>query len=138
MKASVCITVFNEEGTIGPLLESLLVQSKKPDEVVIVDGGSRDKTVDIIRHFEKKDRRIKVLVQKCSRAQGRNIGVEIAKNDIIAVTDAGCIAQKDWLKKITEPLVNSEIDMVAGFYKMTGETPFQKAVSVFLGVTSRR
>ena len=49
MKVSVCITVFNEEGSIGELLDSLLKQTKKPGEIVIVDGGSKDKTVDVIR-----------------------------------------------------------------------------------------
>lgn len=144
MKVSVCITTFNEEKSIGKLLDSLLSQSKKPDEIVIVDGGSKDKqslaggaskTVEIIRHFQKKDKRIKLLVQKCSRAQGRNLGVEIAKNDIIAITDGGCVAHRDWLEKITAPFVHKEVDISAGFYKMTGETPYQKAISVFLGVT---
>ena len=89
MNISICITTFNEEGSIGPLLDSLLAQTKKAEEIVIVDGGSTDKTVEIIRHYQKKDRRIKLLTEKCSRAKGRNIGIEIAKNEIIAITDAG-------------------------------------------------
>lgn len=138
MRVSVCITTFNEEKSIGELLESLLAQSKKPDEIVVVDGGSKDRTVEIIRHFQKKDRKIKLLVQKCSRAEGRNIGVEIARNDIIAITDAGCVAQRDWLEKITSPFIHPEVDILAGFYKMVGETPMQKALSIFLGVTSSK
>ena len=39
MKVSVCITVYNEERSISKLVESLLRQSKKPEEIVIVDGG---------------------------------------------------------------------------------------------------
>ena len=134
MKISVCGTVKNEEGTIASLLESLLGQTKKPDEIVIVDGGSTYKTVEIIRHFQKKDGRIRLLVQKCSIAQGRNLAVELAKNDIIAMTDAGCIAHKDWLEEISGPFEHPEVDVSAGFYKMVGDTPFQKAASVFLGV----
>lgn len=134
MKITVCITVYNEEGTIASLLDSLLAQTKKPEEIVIVDGGSSDKTVEIIRHYQKKDGRIRLLVQKCSIAQGRNLAVELAKNDIIAMTDAGCIARKDWLKEITGPFEHPEVDVVAGFYKMVGDSPFQKAASVFLGV----
>lgn len=138
MKTSVCLTVFNEEGSTGRLLESLLHQTEKPDEIVIVDGGSKDKTVKIVRHYQKKDKRIRLLIEKCSRAEGRNIGVELARNEIIAITDAGCVARKDWLKKITEPFIHKEVDIVAGFYQMVGETPFQKAISVFLGVTPRK
>jgi len=138
MKVSVCLTIYNEEKSVRKLLESLLGQTKKSDEIVIVDGGSTDKTVEIIRHLQKKDKRIKLLVQKSTRAEGRNIGVDIAKYDIIAITDADCRADKNWLKRITEPFKQKEIDIAAGFYKMTANTPHKKAISIFLGVTPRR
>ena len=139
MKISVCITVLNEEDTISDLLNSLFFQSLKPDEIVIVDGGSKDRTVQIIRHFQKKYGFIKLLQEKCSRARGRNLSIEIARNSIIAMTDAGCIVDKDWLKNITLPFANTrEVQVVAGFYKMTGNTKFQRAESVFLGVTPRK
>lgn len=150
MNISICITTLNEEGTIGSLLDSLLAQSKKPDEIVIVDGGSKDKTVEIIRHYQKKDGRIKLLIEKSSRAKGRNLGVEIAKGEVVAMTDAGCVADKDWIKNITEPFKMNQnadpqhqkfgvgVNVVAGFYKMTGDSRLQKAESVFLGVTPRR
>ena len=127
MNISVCITVFNEEGTIAPLLDSLLNQSKKPDQIIIVDGGSNDRTVEIIRHYQRKDGRIKLLVEKCSRARGRNLSVEIAKGDIIAMTDAGCLPAKDWLKKLTTPFNTKKVDVSAGFYEMTGNSSLQKA-----------
>ena len=133
MKLSVCITVLNAEGLIAPLLQSILSQSKKPNEIVIVDGGSKDNTVEIIKHFQKKNKSIRLLLEKCLRARGRNLAVEISNNDIIAMTDAGCTAQKDWLEKITAPLVHPEVDIVAGVYKMTGDSPMQKALGVFLG-----
>jgi len=134
MKVSVCVTVLNEEETISDLIYSLLNQTKMPDEIVVVDGGSNDKTVEVVRHFQKKDKRLIVLTERCSRAKGRNLAVEIAHNDVVAMTDAGCVANKDWLKNISSPLENKEIEMVAGFYKMTVITPFQKALSVYLGV----
>lgn len=134
MKVSVCITVFNEENNISKPIGSLLNQEKKPDEIVIVDGGSTDKTVELIKHFQKKDRRIKLLVNKCSRAEGRNLAVELSRNNIIAMTDAGCTAKKKWLKNITRPFKNQQIDVVAGFYDMEASNSVQKAMSFFLGV----
>lgn len=134
MKISVGITTYNEERSITPLLGSLLAQTKKADEIVVVDGDSKDKTVEIIRHYQKKDKTIKLLVEKCSRARGRNLAVEMAKNETIAMTDSGCVADKYWLERITEPFKVESVDIVAGFYEMTGETPFQKAEAVFLGV----
>lgn len=134
MNISVCITTLNEEKSVGALLDSLLKQTKKPDEIIIIDGGSTDNTVEIIRHYQKKDSRIKFLKEKCSRARGRNLGVEIAKGDIIAMTDAGCVATNEWLKNLTEPFKNSEIDVSAGFYKMAAKNDFEKAETVYLGV----
>ena len=134
MNISICITVVNEEGTVASLLDSLLKQSKKPDQIIIVDGGSEDRTMEIIRHYQRKDNRIKLLAEKCSRARGRNLAVEIAKGDVIAMTDAGCVADKNWLKNLTTPFLTGRVDVSAGFYKMTGDSPLQKAESVFLGV----
>jgi len=138
MNISICITTFNEEGNIGALLDSLLVQTKKPDEIVIVDGGSTDKTMGIINHYQKRFGKIKLLKEKCSRARGRNLGVEIAKGDVIAITDAGCIADRNWLKNLIAPFATGRVDISAGFYKMIGKNSLQKAMSIFLGVTPRK
>lgn len=133
MKTSVCITVFNEEESLGKLLDSLLSQTTKPNEIVVVDSNSTDKTGKVLEHYQKKDKRIRVLTQKTTRAEGRNLAVEIARNKIIVMTDAGCVPKKDWLEKITSPFKNKKVDMVAGFYDMLGDKSIQKASSVFLG-----
>jgi len=138
MNISICITVLNEEGSISALLDSLVNQSLKASEIVIVDGGSSDKTVEIIRHCQKKSNGIKLIIEKSSRAEARNIAVEIAKGDIIAMTDAGCVADKDWIKNLTKPFETGNVDVVAGFYSMTAGTSLQKAESVFLGITPKK
>ncbi len=137
MNISICTTTFNEEENIGALLDSLFSQTKKADEIVIVDGGSSDKTIEIINHYAKRFGKIKLLKEKCTRAKGRNLGVEIAKNQIIAITDAGCIAHSNWLEDITRPFIHKEVDISAGFYKMVGKTRMQRAMGVFLGVTPK-
>ncbi len=138
MKISICITVLNEEKTIGRMIEALLCQSLKPDEIIIVDGGSKDRTVEIINHYQKKERKIKLLVEKGSISHGRNTSIELANNEIIALTDAGCTAKKDWLEKITRPFKNEGVNFVAGFYKMTSNTSLQAAAAVFHGVPEAR
>ncbi len=136
MRVSVCITLFNEEKSIKALLESLLTQSKKPDEIVIVDGGSTDKTVNIIKNFRNK--KIRLIKQKSTRSAGRNLSAKLAKNEIIAMTDGDCIAKKDWLERLTAPFMEKKNGVVAGFYEMTAKNAFQKAAGYFLGITSER
>ena len=138
MNISICITVLNEEGSIGKLLDSLLGGSKKANEIVIVDGGSADKTVEIIRHYQKRYSGIKLIIEKSSRAKARNIAVDIAKGEIIAMTDAGCVADPDWILNIVKPFETGKVDVVAGFYSMQGSRPPQKAMSIFMGVTPRK
>ena len=56
MKISLITTVLNEEKTIKFLLQSIEVQTKKPDEVVIVDAGSTDQTVQLIKAWQKRSK----------------------------------------------------------------------------------
>lgn len=131
MKTSLCITVFNEEGSIKKLIESVLLQTRRPDEIIIVDGGSTDKTIEIIKQYKK----VKLIVSKrASISKGRNVAIKNSSNEIIVMTDAGCILKKDWLSKITKPFENENTDVVGGFYKMVGASDFQKSLKPYLGV----
>jgi glycosyltransferase involved in cell wall biosynthesis len=138
MKVSICITVKNEERWIAALLDSLLEQSIKPDEVVIVDGDSTDKTAEIIKHYQKKNKEIKLLIEKGGIAHGRNTAIEIAKYPVIAQIDSGCVAKPDWLEKITEPLKYETVGVSAGFYVISSGTSLQKAMSLYLGTHPKR
>ncbi len=136
MKISLVVTVLNEEPTIAALIESLITQVINPDEIIIVDGGSSDKTCDIIRSYQKAYKKIILHEFKTSRSEARNIGIRFAKGDVIVTTDAGCIAEKHWIKRITDPFSENDVDMVAGFYEMVGgDACMRRALSTFIGVT---
>lgn len=139
MIVSLVITVFNEEKSIKKLLKSLVNQTKRPDEIVIVDGGSTDNTLSMIYDFAYSIHNKKILVKVASSiAEGRNYGIQNASGDVIVMTDAGCVAHRDWLEKITEPFEKKDADMVAGFYCMKGSRSLQKALAVFLGISPQR
>lgn len=134
MKVSVIVTVLNEETSVSALLDSLLSQTKHPDEIVIVDGGSSDATVDIIKGLQERHKNIKLLVKHSNISQGRNLAISEAKYDIIAQIDGGCVADKYWLSRITMPFSDEEVGVVAGFYEMTTDTPLKEAVAPFHGI----
>jgi glycosyltransferase involved in cell wall biosynthesis len=136
-KVSVVVTVLNEEKNIERLLLSLLNQSKMPNEIVIVDGGSIDRTLLEINKFARKQRQIDlhVIREPGNISHGRNVGIKKAKFNIIAITDAGCIAHRDWLFYLTKPFAENKNIAVAGFYSMKCDKIWQKASALFLGVT---
>jgi glycosyltransferase involved in cell wall biosynthesis len=114
---SLICTVFNEGRTVRALLDSLLAQSMLPDEVVIVDGGSSDDTVDHIRAYESR-LPLRLIVQPGANiSQGRNRAIAEARGDIIAITDAGVTLHPTWLEAITRPLREQEdIAVSSGFF----------------------
>lgn len=130
-KTSFICTVFNEEKTITRFLESIYKQSRLPDEIIIVDGGSKDNTASVIHNFKSKKRKkinLEFFVKKGNRSVGRNFGIQKAKGSIILCSDAGCILDKDWVKEIVKSFKNRKVDVVAGYYKGIPENIFQKSL----------
>lgn len=132
MKITFITTVLNEESSISKLLASLQNQTKLPNEVVIVDGGSDDKTVERAKSFsavfKKMGIKLSVLTRPGNRSIGRNEAINYSHGEIIVCSDAGCILDSRWVEKITEPFIDPNVSVVAGYYEGKAETPFQKAL----------
>lgn len=113
---SVISTVLNEEKTIRSFLDSILNQTFSPDEIIIVDGGSKDKTFDILVEYSKKHSNLKVYrMENSNIAQGRNHAIRKAKGLIIVTADAGCEYEKNYIKKMVLPLLKYMINYYKEF-----------------------
>lgn len=125
------VTVRNEEASVDALLDSLLEGSRPPDEIVVADGGSTDRTLERLRARSAAEPRVRFLVAPGNRSVGRNAAVRAARAPLIACTDAGVRVERDWLQRITEPFrADPGVDVVAGFYRPDGETWFERAAGV--------
>lgn len=144
MKVTFITTVLNEEQNIILLLNSILSQKKRPDEVIIVDGGSWDNTVKLIKRWISDirsiefRRKIKLIVKKGNRSVGRNEAIERARFEIIVSSDSGCILDKNWLRNIVKPLKTEKVDVVAGFYKGRAISVFEKSLIPYVLVMPDR
>jgi glycosyltransferase involved in cell wall biosynthesis len=142
VKVSFIATVYNEESAVKPLLQSLFSQSKFPDEIIIVDGGSTDNTVSEISSFKFPDScdkaKIKLLFKTGNRSVGRNEAIKNSTSEIIVCSDSGCTLDKDWIKNITKPFANSKVDVVAGYYKGEGKKIFEKCLIPYVLVMPDR
>lgn len=122
-------TVFNEADNIARMMDSLIKQTRQPDEIVIVDGGSQDDTVEIMESYTDR-LPLRVIVEPgCNISQGRNRALDAAEGDIIVVTDAGTRLTKTWLETITQPLLDKpSVDVAAGFFQADPFNSFEVAL----------
>lgn len=127
-KISVIIPVKNEEKKIMQCLEAISKQTVKPFEIIVVDGHSKDRTVEIAKNLS-----VKIFYEKYpTRASACQIGVENATGDYIAFTDADCIPQKDWLENLVQEF-NSNLAGVGGGIKNIGENIWEKSINLAMG-----
>ncbi|HIQ04229.1 MAG TPA: glycosyltransferase [Anaerolineae bacterium] len=129
MTVSVICTVLDEGAAIRPLLDSLLAQTRPPDEVVIVDGGSSDDTVAQIEAYADRLPLRVLVVPGANISTGRNRAIEAATGDVIASTDAGVRLDPHWLEKLIAPFENDpRVAAVAGFFLPDPRSPFEVAL----------
>jgi len=128
---SVIATVYNEGSSVRRLLDSLAAQSRTPDQVVIVDGGSSDDTLQIMHQYAATQALpLHVISQPGANiSQGRNTAIAAADGPIIAVVDAGVRLTEGWLAALTEPFEQRpDTTAVAGFFVSDAHTPFEVAM----------
>jgi polysaccharide pyruvyl transferase CsaB len=120
IKVTLVTTVKNEEDNAEKWLQDLERQKRKPDQIVLLEGGSSDRTYEIIRAFtEKSSLNIRLLSKPGTNiATRRNLGVTLASNPVIAMTDFGCTLKEDWLEKMMVPFEHDpKTEVVAGGYE---------------------
>jgi cellulose synthase/poly-beta-1,6-N-acetylglucosamine synthase-like glycosyltransferase len=137
---SLICTLYNEAGSVAAFLDAVYSMEGLPEEFVIVDGGSTDGTAEAItgyvgEHPTAMD--VRLLVRpECNRrstvgaiAKGRNVAIASARHDLIAVTDCGCMVERDWLRKIVGPLLGDpRADIAGGWYLPDARTSFERCL----------
>lgn len=144
---SIIVPTYNNCATLRDLLNSLKLQSFSENnyEILIIDGGSKDKTLDIAKDFS-----VKILNNPCRvEEKARIIGLNSARGDILCFIDAdNIILEKDWLEKMLLPFDDHEIvfsETLFFYYEKNnsigvryqaligGDDP----IAVYLGITGR-
>jgi glycosyltransferase involved in cell wall biosynthesis len=128
MKISVLIIAHNEEEWIKRCIESILNQTQKPDEIVLIAHNCTDGTIKIAQNYPE------IKLVKYDGPVGipyaRIKGFETVTGDIICCTDGDAWADKNWLKNIVKPLIlNPEITIVGG--RLIMENNFFWKVAMF-------
>lgn len=127
MKISVVIPTYNEEKGIKQCVESIFANTEHPYEVIVADGGSTDKTVEIAKSVGA----IVYNNPKRTAASGRNIGLAHATGDIIAFTDGDNYVDKNWLQSIRVAFEND--DSIGGIGGKVAPAPPINEIERFWG-----
>lgn len=115
---SVIIPIYNAEKYLEKCIESILIQTHKDFELILVDDGSKDNSGRICDEYAKKDSRIRVIHKKnAGVSTARNTGIESAKGEFIAFVDSDDWLQKNSLEILYKEIKAQNADLVAGAFE---------------------
>ncbi|WP_414530437.1 glycosyltransferase family 2 protein [Nodularia chucula] len=121
---SLVTTVLNDCEGSRSFFADMEAQTHLPNEIVIVDGGSRDGTWEFLQSYQPNKPYSLIVIQDagCNVARGRNLAITQAKHDIIVSTDIGCKWEKEWLEELAKPLLeNEQLESVMGSWAVKKE-----------------
>ncbi len=137
MKISVVTVCYNSEKTIKDTLESVLKQDYKSYEHIIIDGKSSDKTLEIVKSYEKKYQgRLKIVSEKDKGLyDAMNKGIELATGDVIGLLNSDDeLADITVLKTIAGAFSKENCDAIYGDLEFRDET-MQKVTRIWKSKT---
>lgn len=114
MKVSIVVPVYNVESYVEECIKSLCNQTLKDLEIIVVDDGSNDNSINLVKKFD--DKRIKIISQKNSGlSSARNTGMKIAKGEYIAFVDSDdFIGLESAYEDMYNIAIKENSDIVAG------------------------
>lgn len=130
MRVSLILTVKNEAASIARLLDSILAQTRAPDEIIIADGGSTDDTSQLLHDYSAR-LPLKILsVPGSNISQGRNAAIRASNGELICSTDAGVRLDPTWMAELVRPFDSqSPPDIVSGFFLPDPHSIFESALA---------
>jgi len=123
---SVVIPTYNEEKYLPKTLQSILNGTLIPDEIVIVDDQSEDRTREIAEEYGARI----ITVDKRNIGYARKVGFESAKGNLLVSASADIVVDKHWLEELVRPL--DEWDLVYGSIYLQNPDWIERNFEVFL------
>lgn len=117
MKITVLIPARNEEATIQRCIESVLNQSRKPDQIILVDDASTDNTLKILKKYTKHALVLSLSASTGHKSHAQEHGMKFVKGDIVITTDGDTVLHPDFIKHISKKFDDKSVIACAGHVK---------------------
>ncbi len=118
MKVTVVVPVYNASSYISRCIDSILSNNYKSYKLLLINDGSTDNTLDILKDYEKRYKNIQVIDQKNRGVSNtRNIAINLAKTKYIMFIDNDDYIKSDYISTYVKAIDNSDYDMVIGGYQ---------------------
>ena len=114
---SVLVPAYNEEKSIGKCIQSCLNQTEKPFEIIVVNDGSTDNTLEILKSFGKQIRVIDIKKNTGNKSKAQEIGLKYVRTDVFVTTDADTRLDENFVKQIKKSFEDKSISAVCGYVK---------------------
>lgn len=123
MKITIIVTIYNIEKYIEKCIQSLISQSYKNLEILLVDDGSSDNSAEICRKYETEDNRVKYLKKKHEGvSSARNFGMDNASGQYILFVDGDDYMRQDAVESLVTELLKNEYDILVYNYYVVYDT----------------
>jgi glycosyltransferase involved in cell wall biosynthesis len=128
---SLIMPVKNEERSIGPTLDAVLASTRLPDEIIIADGQSVDRTLERVQAYIGRGVTIRVVPNpQIFAGAGRNRAAAVATSDILLFLDSGILVHPRWIEEMTRPFEQDVgVDAVGGMLDTYVESDFEYCVA---------
>ncbi len=116
-KVSIIVPVYNSEKYLKKCLDSLVNQTLKDIEIIVVNDGSTDQSQSIIKKYASQDKRVKLINKKNGgQASARNLGLAQAKGEYIIFIDSDDYAEEDMCEKMHQAILKGYDIAVSDYY----------------------
>ena len=117
IKFSIIVPVYNVECYLSKCLISLINQTYTNIEIICIDDGSTDNSIQVLEEYKLKDDRIKIIKQEnCGVSVARNVGIENASGDYILFVDADDWLETDACEILEHTLKNTESELILFYH----------------------
>ncbi|MFD7403879.1 bifunctional polysaccharide deacetylase/glycosyltransferase family 2 protein [Streptomyces sp. NPDC059866] len=116
---TVLVPAYNEEAGIGGTLRSLLASTHQRLQIIVIDDGSSDRTVEIANEYAHRDPRVQVVCQSnAGKAAALNRGLKYARCPYVVMVDSDTVFEADAIQRLIQPLAHPAVGAVSGNTKV--------------------